>query len=58
MAKWLAKNHGIEIVGKITSKTLAGIRPASVWCRCGSKHANARCLQRFNLIYLQHESKE
>ena len=26
MAKWLAKNHGIEIVGKITSKTLAGIR--------------------------------
>ena len=25
-AKWLAKNHGIEIVGEITSKTLAGIR--------------------------------
>ena len=24
--KWLAKNHGIEIVGEITSKTLAGIR--------------------------------
>ena len=26
VAKWLAKNHGIEIVGEITSKTLAGIR--------------------------------
>ena len=25
-AKWLAKNHGIEVVGEITSKTLAGIR--------------------------------
>ena len=25
-AKWLAKNHGIEIVGEVTSKTLAGIR--------------------------------
>ena len=25
-ANWLAKNHGIEIVGEITSKTLAGIR--------------------------------
>ena len=25
-AKWLAKHHGIEIVGEITSKTLAGIR--------------------------------
>ena len=25
-AKWLAKNHGIEIVGEITRKTLAGIR--------------------------------
>ena len=25
-AKWLAKNHSIEIVGEITSKTLAGIR--------------------------------
>lgn len=25
-AKWLAKNHGIGIVGEITSKTLAGIR--------------------------------
>ena len=25
-AKWLAKNHGIEIVGELTSKTLAGIR--------------------------------
>ena len=24
-AKWLAKNHGVEIVGEITSKTLAGI---------------------------------
>ena len=24
-AKWLAKNHGIEIIGEITSKTLAGI---------------------------------
>ena len=26
-AKWLAKNHGIEIVGEITSKTLTGIAP-------------------------------
>ena len=25
-AKWLTKNHGIEIVGEITQKTLAGIR--------------------------------
>lgn len=25
-AKWLAKNHGITVVGEITSKTLAGIR--------------------------------
>ena len=25
-AKWLAKNHGIVIVGEFTSKTLAGIR--------------------------------
>ena len=25
-AKWLAKNHGVEIVGAVTSKTLAGIR--------------------------------
>ena len=25
-AKWLAKNHGVEIVGEVTSKTLAGIR--------------------------------
>ena len=25
-AQWLAKNHGIEIVGEVTSKTLAGIR--------------------------------
>ena len=25
-AKWLAKNHGVEIVCEITSKTLAGIR--------------------------------
>ena len=25
-AKWLAKNHGIEIIGEVTSKTLAGIR--------------------------------
>ena len=25
-AKWLAKNHGIEVAGEITSKTLAGIR--------------------------------
>ena len=25
-AKWLAKNHGIDIVGEITQKTLAGIR--------------------------------
>ena len=25
-AKWLAKNQGLEIVGEITSKTLAGIR--------------------------------
>ena len=25
-AKWLAKNHGIQVVGEITSKTLAGIR--------------------------------
>ena len=25
-AKWLAKNHGIEIVGEITGKTLGGIR--------------------------------
>ena len=25
-AKWLAKNHDIEIVGEVTSKTLAGIR--------------------------------
>ena len=25
-AKWLANNHGIEVVGEITSKTLAGIR--------------------------------
>ena len=25
-AKWQAKNYGIEIVGEITSKTLAGIR--------------------------------
>ena len=25
-AKWLAKNHGIEIVGEVASKTLAGIR--------------------------------
>ena len=25
-AKWLAKNHGVEIVGEITSKTLTGIR--------------------------------
>ena len=25
-AKWLAKNHGVEVVGEITSKTLAGIR--------------------------------
>ena len=24
-AKWLAKNHGIEIVGEITNKTVAGI---------------------------------
>ena len=28
-AKWLAKNHGIKIVGEITSKTLAGIRRES-----------------------------
>ena len=27
-AKWLAKNQGIEVVGEITSKTLAGIRRA------------------------------
>ena len=25
-AKWLAKNYGVEIVGEVTSKTLAGIR--------------------------------
>ena len=25
-AKWLARNHGFEIVGEFTSKTLAGIR--------------------------------
>ena len=25
-AKWLANNHGIEVVGEIASKTLAGIR--------------------------------
>ena len=25
-AKWLGNNHGIEVVGEITSKTLAGIR--------------------------------
>ena len=25
-AKWLAKNHGVEIVGEVASKTLAGIR--------------------------------
>ena len=27
-AKWLAKNRGIEVVGEITNKTLAGIRRA------------------------------
>ena len=26
VAKWLANNHGIKVVGEITSKTLAGIR--------------------------------
>ena len=26
-AKWLAKNHGIEVVGEVTSKTLTGIHP-------------------------------